>query len=68
MRPHCAQASSLEIRPSLHAQLGAVYLHSEQLAPEAVQQIWALGPNFMWVHDLPDATADQPWPDHERGA
>lgn len=54
-------AAALARPHSLHAQLGAVYAHSEALQPDALHQIWSLGPNFMWVHDLPDAAADQPW-------
>jgi len=51
-------AAALARPHSLHAQLGAVYLHSEALQPDVLHQIWSLGPNFMWVHDLPDAAAD----------
>ena len=54
-------AAALARPHSLHAQLGAVYTHSEALQPDALHQIWSLGPNFMWVHDLPDAAADQSW-------
>ena len=54
-------AAALARPHSLHAQLGAVYAHSEALQPDALRQIWSLGPDFMWVHDLPDAAADESW-------